>query len=86
MSVIVTGIDIPKSCGECNASGTGACRKWFDVKEIGLKRSERCPLKSVDGLIEKLNECVDDKSTGEQVGIDLAIDIIKEYCGMEDEE
>ena len=38
MSVIVTGIEMPKSCGECNASGTGVCRKWFDVKEIGLKR------------------------------------------------
>ena len=86
MSMIVTGMEMPKFCGECNASGTGVCRKWVSVKELGSKRSELCPLKSVDGLIEKLNECADNKSTGEQVGIDLAIDVIKEYCGMEDAE
>lgn len=94
MSVIVTGIDMSKSCGECNASGTGVCRKWFDVKEIGLKRSEHCPLKSVDGLIEKLNKAGanNDKSVFKNLhpsyvqGLRDAVKIIKEYCGMEDAE
>ena len=80
MSVIVTGMDIPKSCGECNASGTGVCRKWFDVKEIGLKRSEHCPLKSVAGLIEKFSMV---KGCGDFIATQDVIDIIKEYCGIE---
>ncbi len=88
MSVIVTGIDIPKSCGECNASGTGVCRKWFDVKEIGLKRSEHCPLKSIDGLIEKIDKKSNSGQWSEATvyGMKKAIAIIKEYCGMEDAE
>lgn len=89
MSVIVTGMDIPKSCGGCNASGTGVCRKWFDFKEIGSKRSEHCPLKSVDGLVEKITEYRNKISAGEDEfnvgqlwGIDEVTEIIKEYCGM----
>ena len=83
MSVIVTGIDMPKNCVCCNDNGI---REILDCKLIfsgcaNCGRHPYCPLKNVDGLIEKLNECADDKSTGEQVGIDFAIEIIKDYCG-----
>ena len=92
MSVIVVGMEMPKSCGECNASGTGVCRKWFDVKEIGLKRSEHCPLKSVEGLIEKINKLsyseaeygVEEFDASWVIRFDDLIEVIKEYCGMED--
>ena len=92
MSVIVTGIDMPKSCGECNASGTGVCRKWFDVKELGSKRSEHCLLKSVDGLIKRINKLayseaeygIEEFDASKIVHLDDLVEVIKEYCGMED--
>ena len=106
MSVIVVGMEMPKSCGGCNASGTGVCRKWFDVKELGSKRSEDCPLKSVDGLIEEIEGSIEElrkyneqlhyrsnfhgtpeihSISGQIAGLLKTVEIIKTYCGMEEE-
>jgi len=103
MSVIVTGMEMPKNCVECNENGI---RNLLDCDLIlsgcaNCGRHPKCPLKSVDGLIEKLKHCADRK-----LGIALGcnnlnerqkhieavntyqhcISIIKEYCGMEDAE
>jgi len=92
--VIVTGMDMPKYCGSCDMSGTGACRKWMCLTslEIGKKRAEDCSLKSIDGLIEKI-ENIDRYATNNGHDIWLktpedikkeVVKIIKEYCGVEE--
>jgi len=86
MSVIITGMDMPNTCGVCEASGTGACHKWH-FKESGRKRDDDCPLRSVEGLIEELEEYARRQGDGWDYGIvQSAIDIVKEYCGMEGQE
>ena len=91
MSVIVTGMDMPKYCGSCDMSGTGVCRKWMCLTsfEIGKKRAEDCSLKSIDGLIEKVEQlkksCAND-SYGKCMAnaISNVEKLIKEYCEVED--
>jgi len=84
MSVIVTKAEIPKTCGSCEASGTGVCRKWT-YKDCGQKRADDCPLKSIDGLIEKVEQlkksCAND-SYGKCMAnaISHVEKLIKEYC------
>ena len=95
MSVIVTGIEMPKSCVRCDLCDSGGYRmalKRQTDKNI-YERYKGCPLKSVDGLIEKLNKAGadNDKSVFKNLhlsyiqGLKDAMKIIKEYCGMEDE-
>ena len=101
---------LPQNCGECPLSWPDnyfsenpPLRCNFVYAMMGLnesKRHEDCPLKSVDGLIEKLNHCVDRKLSFTLACNDLnerqkhmgavdiyrrCISIIKEYCEMEDE-
>lgn len=37
---------MPKSCGECNCSGTGVCKEWAILNgyDLGEKRADSCPL------------------------------------------
>ena len=41
--ILIKGMEMPKSCGECRASGTDVCRKWMGKKNLKV-RSEDCPL------------------------------------------
>ena len=51
------------------------------------KKHEDCPLKSVDGLIEKIDKKANSGQWSEATvyGMKKAIAIIKEYCGMGEE-
>ena len=95
MSIIVTGMDMPKYCGSCDMSGTGVCRKWMCLTsyEMGKKRAEDCSLKSIDGLIDKINSKKIYKGRAyysdmhdadmdkiHDIALDKAIKIIKEHC------
>lgn len=109
MSVILTGMEIPKSCGECGMS----YREHYYSKDVPvmcpivysplglniIEKHKNCPLKSLEGLIERLEQAKQYRGmTGKSVidkcnvgldryfdlGLDKAIRIIKEYCGMED--
>lgn len=61
MSVIITGAKMPKNCHECGALG------YSDIVGVNCpsycfeKRPEACQLKTVEGLIEKIeayeNDC-----------------------------
>ena len=87
MAVIVTRIDMPESCIKCNSINCFLPYKKNTNREVVKKkymavRHEGCPLKSVEGLIES----VENKMI--LMGIPQAnrvvvIDIIAEYCGME---
>ena len=64
MSVIITGIDIQENCAFCPARETGISKSYcnnllgkrIDIDLIDLDKTKPtwCPLKSVDGLIEKM--------------------------------
>ena len=80
MSVIITGIDIPDKCQWecpfCNGEG-GEClisNEWTSNET----RPDGCPLKSIDGLIEAIN----DHRVMSFYTKEHAISKIKEYCEM----
>lgn len=63
------------------------------VNEMVDCRDVDCPLKSIDGLIEKIiehrnkiNAGGDEFMVGQLLGIDEVTEIIKKYCEMEEEE
>lgn len=93
MSVIVN--KIPDNCVECPLSYWDyyfsdlplRCNLMSDHIEVTKsKRHEDCPLKSVDVLIEKIDKKANSGQWSESVtyGMQKAIAIIKEYCGMEE--
>ena len=88
MSVIVTGVDLPSKCAYCDAQFNYECRytRWH-CKDFFDKRSDDCPMKSVEGLIREIREKgeLDFKGTRAncksiKLGMEYAIKIIKEYC------
>ena len=90
MSVILN-IDMPESCNKCPLNDGVHCYITGKDWNWGMsKRRSDCPLKSVDGLIEKIeNRRYTNKFHFEQnansTGLASAIEIIQEYCEMEDE-
>ena len=44
--VAIKDMEMPKSCGECNCSGTGVCKEWVYLNgyDLGKKRADTCPL------------------------------------------
>ena len=86
MSVIVTGIDMPKNCVDCRKESTqnvvGIDCSWLDNKN--------CPLKSIDGLIERIEKAKGvfnqhgEQASLEATGLQYAIELIKEYCEVQD--
>lgn len=96
MSVIVTGIEMPKSCVRCDLCDSGGyCRALQRQTDKNVnERYKRCPLKSVDGLVERINKLayseteygIEEFDASKIVRLDDLIEVIKEYCGMEDAE
>ena len=87
--VIITGMDMPKTCGDCELyevkNSTMECRRTG--KKVGTsvgcyERMKDCHIKSIDGLIEKLKEAKESRPKGDiaKPGLSVAIHIIKEYC------
>ena len=71
MSVIITGMTMPNNCNDC---GIVAEKAKTTCKSNG------CPLKSIDGLIEHMKD-IPDQGTW-RAAIDECIDIVQEYCKM----
>lgn len=107
MSVILTDVDIPKNCSECpclHHGEYGAFEKsWCALDgELQIFENERpsgCGIKSMDGLIEKLEGIgmnqlrlglsINDsferiKYIHSAQQYKYIIQLIKEYCGAED--
>ena len=96
MAVIVTGMDMPDDCLVCplhtEYMSNVICRKTGS--KIGItcafyERMNDCPLKSVDGLIEKIEDkyertWMSDYRGGHIDGCLESIKEIKEYCGLEE--
>ena len=99
MAVIITNMDMPKNCMDCRfgyfyreggANGIKCCltqeNSFGESKEEDSNfRFYCCPLKPVDGLIDKLADMADsdaygDYQLGTNFGLMLAAKIVKEYC------
>ena len=92
MSVIVTNANMPPTCWNCDfIDGGDDCFFLCENAQIE-SRYENCPLKSVEGLIEKFKEKYPKNYCGEPefggmnccFSLITVIQIIKEYCEVED--
>ena len=91
MSLLIEHMDMPKNCYNCpmcydymGCSITGNGLDWENCDKIRL---EDCPLKSIDGLIEKITQLPTQENTEVQ-DMYQAYDVlrtIKEYCGEDGE-
>ena len=90
MSVIV-GMDMPKSCYACKLrKGCNCIIKKMYLPDLSVQNQD-CPLKSIDGLIDKIIErgdlyTIGGRAGGKSVkfGMQIAIKIIKEYCEVKE--
>ena len=91
MSVIVTGMDIPKNCFECsdytgeNSHCLNNCFIPYGAEDDDSYRNKDCPLKSIDGLIEYIKDHsypvrYDTNSIEQGMTITGIEQAIKEYC------
>ena len=88
MAVIITNMNIPKSCAQCNKIGLGFsvnCRKniYGRSAEGQDARHKDCPLKSTDEIIKEFGNASsnypedDDYSQGIHYGLHVAEQIIE---------
>ena len=83
--MIVIDMDMPKCCGTCNMSGTGACKEWMNLKgyDMGQKRADTCPIKcDIEDIKAEIEQIVNE---GEEVekrwsrGLHYALKIIDKH-------
>lgn len=86
--ILIKGMEMPKSCGECRASGTDVCRKWMGKKNLKV-RSEDCPLVELPphgrlGDLDKFKEEVKDCTLQKQLknGATHIIEVGKMFAEM----
>ena len=96
MSVIITGIDMPKSCEECPIAyfTEGCYRDECQATKSEIMYAKQilsdCPLKTVEGLIAKIESNIQEttpncmKNRDFNAGLYIAIEIIKKYCEVEE--
>ena len=92
MSVILTGMDMPKNCFECGLKLRGMCPRLIkNITVTDRTIDERCPLRPVDGLIEEIKKetvCPYGKCIGKDCSNmndcmimgEHAVKIIEDYC------
>ena len=99
MAVIVTDMDMPKSCSECrrvdrffceNEHGNELCfdESGYYEEWVDERRHENCPLKAVEGLLNEIEsfgykEIDEDTTISAIVSVDDVVGKIKEYCVIE---
>ena len=85
--------EVPDNCYHCEFTYEDsylADRCQFHCGRVGdcrEERHEKCPLKSISGLIEKLTVDIQENQDASlqeyRAGVYRAIDIVKEYCEVE---
>lgn len=93
-AVIVTGMNMPTACKDCEYPNCDYykaewCRHGENSINYMTARSDGCPLRSIDGLIERIENKKYDKPFGTEEArhndtIDMCIDFIKEYCEVKE--
>lgn len=76
MSVIITGMTMPNNCNDCG---------FVTEKAKATCKSNGCPLKSVDGLIERMRSMKDIPDQGTwRAAIDECIATVEAYCKVKE--
>lgn len=47
MSVLIKGMEMPKTCGKCQIKNAIECNRWKLVRSVVLDRHKDCPLVTV---------------------------------------
>ena len=97
MSVIDTKMNIPKGCWSCSNlraldPETDVCRlteeRFEDRLSLSHNRHDKCPLKTVEGLIKRIENLdhvwVFDEGLTATDKRDIVINAIKEYCEVKE--
>lgn len=99
MSVIDTKMDIPKGCWSCSNlraldPETDVCKltgeRVEDRLSLSYTRHDTCPFKTVEGLLDKVEHCLDGMVANDSVisgaisTRDMIVKIIKEYCEVKE--
>ena len=90
MAVIITNMDMPRSCDSCKFSNYHDGDDYCELFKIlngcswrakDVKWNENCPLKSTDEMIAELETKVfTDAYDGQFVGIEDVKRVINKYC------
>ena len=98
MSVIDTRMDMPKGCWSCNNlqaldPETNSCKRtgerFEDRLSLSCGRHDKCPFKTVEGLLDKVEHCLDgmvanDSAMSGAISTrNKIVKLIKEYCEVE---
>ena len=86
MSLIITEMDMPKSCAECHDQRCKVADEWDLFDWCDYERVEGCPLKSIDGLIEKIEQLptIEDSEGQDRYMAYDVLRAIKEYCEVKE--
>lgn len=87
MSVIMTGMEFPKACLFCRFVSCFNCNATDDFIEDYTKKNDNCPLKSIGGLIEKIEQLptIEDSEGQDRYMAYDVLRTIKEYCEVEND-
>ena len=91
MAVILTDVKMPDNCRECKfVIGKGDYRycpkvvdddcRMRDVSRNFKERHYECPLRSIDGLIDEINQKVSTYNFFSEKAVAQVTEIIREYC------
>ena len=93
MAVIISNMDMPKSCDECPISRYQELHDCPILRMFTTKHSEKrldeCPLKSADEMIAEIEDynvrknfegCTTEYMLGVARGLDLSATIAHKYC------
>lgn len=90
MAVIITDMDMPKSCFDCDLHNYHFCDATgtlIEKNRVDGTRAGDCPLKSVDEMIEEIQQkhvhCFERIDFDTAYGLCCALNIIKKYCDGE---
>lgn len=84
MAVIITNMDMPKNCYDCDLHNYHECNLTTESIEEdycwnGDRREKHCPLKSADKMIEEINNKIKELDWTQKIVGEIS-DIIHKYC------
>ena len=84
MSVIINTIDLPNTCHECTLRNKSMCEVTGLYLPTLDERNGCCPLKSIEGLIEKIEQLpiIEDSEGQDRYMAYDVLRTIKEYCDV----
>lgn len=85
MALIITDMDVPANCYECELNNYHFCNVTGDEIENDWQdctKPDDCPLKSADEMIEEINNKIKELDWTQKIVGEIS-DIIHKYCDKE---